>query len=90
MAGQRGATFESVIWKKRRLLNGWGEQGGAEWGETTAREPVPLEARARCRVGYFVKSTFGACAAAGVCSSKYSRGPFPISLAVSTCGNRRM
>jgi len=26
MAGQRGATFESVIWKKRRLLNGWGEQ----------------------------------------------------------------
>jgi len=21
-AGQRGATFESVIWKKRRLLNG--------------------------------------------------------------------
>jgi len=22
MAGQRGATFESVIWKKRRLLNG--------------------------------------------------------------------
>src|SRR5690348_13879780 len=26
MAGQRGATFESVIWKKRSLLNGWGEQ----------------------------------------------------------------
>src|SRR2546430_8014973 len=25
MAGQRRATFESVIWKKRRLLNGWGE-----------------------------------------------------------------
>ncbi len=39
---------------------------------------------------YFVKSTLGACAAPGVCSSKYSRGPLPSALAVSTCGKRRM
>ena len=44
----------------------------------------------RPRNAYFEKSTFGACAASGVWSSKYSRGPFPIAFAVSTCGNRRM
>src|SRR5229473_8191662 len=67
-----------------------GRAGRCDVGdETTAREPAPLEAEARCRVGYFVKSTFGAWAAPGVCSSKYSRGPLPSTLAVSTCGKRR-
>src|SRR5207302_2426350 len=42
------------------------------------------------RSAYFEKSTFGACAAPGVCSSKYSRGPLPSTLAVNTCGKRRM
>jgi len=36
------------------------------------------------------KSTLGASAAAGVCSSKYARGFLPSTLAVSTCGKRRM
>src|SRR5437660_10041259 len=42
------------------------------------------------RSTYFEKSTFGACAAPGVCSSKYSRGPLPSTLAVNTWGKRRM
>ena len=39
---------------------------------------------------YLEKSTFGACAAPGVCSSKYGRGPLPMTFAVSTWGKRRM
>src|SRR6058998_1306699 len=39
---------------------------------------------------YLEKSTFGACAAPGVCNSKYGRGPLPITFAVSTWGKRRM
>ena len=37
-----------------------------------------------------VKSTFGTSRAWAVVTSKYSRGPFPITFAVSTCGNSRM
>src|SRR5438876_6254830 len=39
---------------------------------------------------YFEKSTLGACAAPGDSSSKYGRGPLPRTLAVSTCGKRRI
>src|SRR2546429_5145188 len=39
--------------------------------------------------GYFEKSTLGACAAPGVSSSKYGRGPLPRIFAVNTCGKRR-
>src|SRR2546423_5608265 len=39
---------------------------------------------------HFEKSTLGVCAAPGVSSSKYGRGPFPTTLAVNTCGKRRI
>jgi len=74
---------DGAIWSARYILGGALPVGIIVQQVTTGRK--------RPKTGlYFEKSTFGACAAPGVSSSKYGRGPFPRSFAVSTCGKRRM
>src|SRR5207249_4777395 len=52
--------------------------------------PCGLMRSRNTRTRHLEKSTLGACAAPGDCSSKYARGPLPMIFAVRTCGKCRM
>jgi len=88
-------------WPIRRSLTNAIRAGMGANGAAVSRQPTSAAPPAASetvngnqdlieRKGYFEKSTLGACAAPGVSSSKYGRGPLPRIFAVNTCGKRRM